>query len=171
MAQLCARLDGIPLAIELAAARVTGLTVEQIAARLDQRFRLLTGGSRAALPRQQTLAATVEWSHQLLSEAERRLFHRLAVFSGRFTLEAAEAVGAGDEIAVEEVLDLLLRLVDKSLVAAEEDGEGREWYRLLETLPSDQGLPRIIGAGAGSHHVRRNRRDRSAHPRGRTSAG
>src|SRR5207248_9712466 len=90
--QACRRLDGIPLAIELAAARLRGLTVEQVAARLDDRFRLLTGGNRAALPRQQTLQALVEWSHDLLSEPERVLFRRLSVFAGGWTLEAAEAV-------------------------------------------------------------------------------
>src|SRR5207249_329956 len=92
VAQICRRLDGIPLAIELAATRVRALSLEQIAARLDQRFRLLTGGSRAALPRQQTLAALVDWSYELLSAPERALFNRLGVFAGGFTLEAVEAV-------------------------------------------------------------------------------
>ena len=92
MAQVCQRLDGIPLAIELAAARVKALPVEQIAARLDDRFRLLTGGSRTALPRQQTLRALIDWSYDLLSEAERALLRRLSVFAGGWTLEAAEAV-------------------------------------------------------------------------------
>ena len=94
VAQVCQRLDGIPLALELAAARIEALTVEQLAARLDQRFRLLTGGSRTALPRQQTLRATVDWSYDLLSEPERRLFNRLSVFAGGWTLEAAETVCA-----------------------------------------------------------------------------
>jgi predicted ATPase/class 3 adenylate cyclase len=146
MAHLCARLDGIPLALELAAARVRGLAVEQIAARLDQRFRLLTGGSRTALPRQQTLAATVDWSYQLLADAERTLFHRLAVFTGRFTLEAAEAVCAGDDLPLDEVLDGLLRLVDKSLVLAEAGHDGRTWYRLLETL-RQYGRERLVACG------------------------
>jgi predicted ATPase len=114
LVDICRRLDGIPLAIELAAARV--LIPGQIA-RLDDRFRLLTGGSRTALPRQQTLAATVDWSYRLLTEPERELFTRLAVFSGRFTLEAAEAVCAGDGLAADDILDLLLRLIDKSLVS------------------------------------------------------
>ena len=95
VARVCRRLDGMPLAIELAARRVTALSVEQIAVRLDQRFRLLTGGSRAGLPRHQTLAATVDWSYNLLSLPERILFDRLAVFAGGFTLDAAEAVAAG----------------------------------------------------------------------------
>ena len=98
VAQICYRLDGIPLAIELAAARVRGLSVEQIAARLDDSFQLLTGGSRTALPRQQTLRALIDWSYNLLSEPEQRLLQRLSVFAGGWTLEAAEAVGAGEGI-------------------------------------------------------------------------
>src|SRR5205814_9344426 len=105
--QICQRLDGIPLAIELAAARVKALPVEQIATRLDDMFRLLTGGSRTALPRQQTLRALIDWSYQLLSEAERALLRRLSVFAGGWTLGAAEAVCAGEVIVAWEVLDLL----------------------------------------------------------------
>ena len=105
LAEICWRLDGIPLAIELAAARVRLLGLEQIACRLDDRFRLLTGGSRAALPRQQTLRATVDWSHDLLSEGAQTLLHRLSVFAGGWTLEAAEAVCAGGGLAPEKVLD------------------------------------------------------------------
>src|SRR6266851_5561555 len=112
--QICRRLDGIPLALELAAARVEALTAEQLAVRLDQRFRLLTGGSRAALPRQQTLAATLDWSYGLLTRPERRLFERLAVFAGGWSLEEAEAVCADDGLDPEDVLDLLVRLVRKS---------------------------------------------------------
>ena len=134
VAGVCHRLDGIPLALELAAARVRGLSAEQIGARLDQRFRLLTGGSRTALPRQQTLAAAVGWSYDLLDPPERALLDRLAVFAGGFALEAAEAVCAGDGLAAEDVLELLLRLVDKSLVQAEEDAAGADRYRLLETI-------------------------------------
>jgi non-specific serine/threonine protein kinase len=134
VAQLCVRLDGIPLALELAAACLRGLTVEQVAARLDRRFRLLTGGSRTALPRQQTLRATVEWSYSLLSPSEQRLFDRLSVFAGGWTLEAAEAVCADGELAEEDVLDLLLRLVGKSLVQTEEGIDGETRYHLLETL-------------------------------------
>ncbi|MGH2372250.1 MAG: tetratricopeptide repeat protein [bacterium] len=133
VAQVCHRLDGIPLAIELAAARVKVLSVEQIAQRLDDRFRLLTGGQRAALPHHQTLQATVEWSYDLLSEQERLLFRRLSVFAGGFTLEAAEAVCAGEGIGEFDVLDLLARLIDKSLALTEElHGDIR--YRLLETI-------------------------------------
>src|SRR5262249_47667952 len=96
VAQICRRLDGIPLGIELAAALVQALTVEQITARLDDRFRLLTGRNRIALPRQQTLRAAMDWSYQLLTESERTLLRRLAVFAGDWTLEAAKTVGAGD---------------------------------------------------------------------------
>jgi non-specific serine/threonine protein kinase len=133
LSEVCSRLDGIPLALELAAARARVLTVEQIAARLDDRFRLLTGGSRTALRRQQTLRATVDWSHDLLSEPERALLRRLSVFAGGWTLEAAEAVCAADPVASEDVLDLLTGLVDKSLVVAEGQDSG-ERYRLLETI-------------------------------------
>jgi predicted ATPase len=133
VAQVCHRLDGIPLAIELAAARVRVLPVEKIYERLDDRFRLLTGGSRTALPRQQTLRALIDWSYDLLDEAARRLLRRLAVFAGGWTLEAAEAVCAGDGIEAWEVLDLLSRLADKSLVTTEERDEEIR-YRLLETI-------------------------------------
>ena len=98
VAEICRRLDGIPLAIELAAARVRALSVEKIAERLSDRFRLLTGGDRTALPRQQTLRALIDWSYDLLTEPERALLRRLAVFAGGWTLEAAEAVGAGGEV-------------------------------------------------------------------------
>lgn len=131
--QICRRLDGIPLAIELAAARVKVLSVEQIAARLDDRFRLLTGGSRTVLPRQQTLRALIDWSYSLLVDDERILFARLAAFVGGWTLEAAEAIGAGGEIESYEVLDLMTRLVDKSLVFTEERA-GEVRYRRLETI-------------------------------------
>ena len=133
VAQVCQRLDGIPLAIELAAARVKVLAVEQIAARLDDRFRLLTGGSRTLLPRQQTLRATLDWSYRLLSDQERTVLRRLSGFAGGWTLEAAEAVCAGDGIEVSDILDLLTQLVDKSLVVAETQG-GEARYRLLETV-------------------------------------
>jgi predicted ATPase/class 3 adenylate cyclase/Tfp pilus assembly protein PilF len=133
VAQVCQRLDGIPLAIELAAARVKLLSVEQIAERLDDRFRLLTGGSRTALPRQQTLRALIDWSYDLLSEAERALFRRLSVFAGGWTLAAAEAVCAGEDVDEYEILDLLGQLVDKSLVMMEEHG-GEARFRLLESI-------------------------------------
>jgi len=133
VAQVCHRLDGIPLAIELAAARVKVLTVEQIAARLDDRFRLLTGGSRTAVLRQQTLRAMMDWSFDLLSEAERVLFRRLSVFAGGWSLEAAEAVCSGNGVDASDILDLLTQLVDKSLVITETRG-GEARYRLLETV-------------------------------------
>ncbi len=132
VAQTCSRLDGIPLAIELAAARVKMLSPEQIAARLDDRFRLLTGGSRTALPRQQTLRAMIDWSYSLLSEQEKTLFRRLAVFVGGWTLEAAESV-CGEERGGLDVLDSLTRLVDKSLVFIEESS-GEIRYHRLETI-------------------------------------
>jgi non-specific serine/threonine protein kinase len=131
--EICRRLDGIPLAIELAAARVSIFSVDQIAARLDDRFRLLSAGRRTALPRQQTLRATVDWSFALLSEPERTLLRRLSVFAGGWTFDAAEAVIAGDGIQTYAVLDLLAQLVGKSLVLAEEQ-RGAVRYRLLETI-------------------------------------
>jgi non-specific serine/threonine protein kinase len=134
VAQVCARLDGIPLALELAAARVRVLPPQQLLARLEDRFRLLTGGSRTALERHQTLRAAVDWSYALLSDPERTLFARLSVFAGGWTLEAAEAVGAGGGIEASGVLELLARLVDKSLVVADEQPGGTARYRLLETL-------------------------------------
>jgi len=130
--QVCRQLDGIPLAIELAAARVRVLAVEQIAARLDDRFRLLTGGTRMSLPRHQTLRATMDWSYDLLSEEERSALRRLAVFVGGWTLEAAEAI-CGGGVEARDVLDLLARLVQRSLVAPED--QTREIrYRMLETV-------------------------------------
>jgi predicted ATPase/class 3 adenylate cyclase len=133
VAEICSRLDGMPLAIELAAARIRSFSPQQIADNLDRRFRLLTGGSRTALPRQQTLAAAIDWSYQLLGPAERSLFERLSVFQGGFTLEAAEQVVVGDGIQSFDVLDLIPSLVDKSLVSADTDRvEAR--YALLETI-------------------------------------
>ena len=131
--EICQRLDGMPLAIELAAARARALSLKEIRDSLHDRFRLLTGGARTAVRRQQTLRASVDWSHTLLSAAERQLFRRLAVFVGGFDLDAAHAVGGGCEVHRYEVLDQLGLLVDKSLVVAEtSDGETR--YRLLETV-------------------------------------
>jgi predicted ATPase/class 3 adenylate cyclase len=133
VAQVCQRLDGIPLAIELAAARVKVLAVDQITARLDDRFRLLTGGSRTVLPRQQTLRAAVDWSYLLLAEPERVLLRRLSVFAGGWSLDAAEVVCAGGVVDATAILDLLGSLVDKSLVLVETHrGEAR--YRFLETI-------------------------------------
>src|SRR5439155_574828 len=131
VADVCTRLDGIPLALELAAARVAALPVEKLAERLDNAFRLLTGGSRTAPSRQQTLKAALDWSYDLLADPERALLRRLAVFAGGWDLEAAEAVGAGDGIEQADVLDLLTRLVDKSL-AQLEMRDGQQRYRLLE---------------------------------------
>jgi non-specific serine/threonine protein kinase len=135
--RICHQLDGIPLAIELAAARIETLSVEGIASRLDDRFRLLTGGPRMALPRQKTLRATLDWSFGLLSAQEQILLPRLSVFVGNWTLEAAEAVGAGEGVETREVLDLLASLVRKSLVLLEErqvQGIGTARYRLLDTV-------------------------------------
>ena len=134
--QVCARLDGIPLALELAAARVRVLTPEQIAGRLDDRFRLLSGGSRTALPRQQTLRALIDWSYDLLPPAEKALLRRLSVFAGGWALEAAETVCTGHDVEDWEVLDLLSRLVAKSLVVVEPPDAGRVRYHLLENLRS-----------------------------------
>ena len=132
VAQVCWRLDGIPLAIELAAARVRALSAEGVSTRLDDRFRLLTGGSRTALPRQQTLRALIDWSYDLLTEQEKKMLCRLSVFAGGWTLAAAEAVCAGGQIEEWQVLDLLTSLVDKSLVVYEEEAGDR--YRFLETV-------------------------------------
>jgi predicted ATPase/class 3 adenylate cyclase/DNA-binding CsgD family transcriptional regulator len=131
--EICARLDGMPLAIELAAARVRALSLGEILDGLHDRFRLLTGGSRTAVRRQQTLRASVDWSHALLTEPERVLFRRLAVFLGGFDLDAAQAVAGSGAVERYQVLDQLTLLVDKSLVVADESG-GRTRYRLLETV-------------------------------------
>jgi predicted ATPase/DNA-binding winged helix-turn-helix (wHTH) protein len=132
IAAICRRLDGIPLAIELAAARASALGIEELASRLDDRFDLLTDGRRTALPRQQTLRATLDWSYGLLSEVERVILRRLSVFAGGFTLEAASGVAASAEIAQRHVVDSIMNLVRKSLVAADVGGpEAR--FRLLET--------------------------------------
>lgn len=133
-AEICRRLDGLPLAIELAAARLRMLTPQQIAARLDDRFRLLTNGSRTVLPRQQTLGAVVDWSWDLLAEDERTTLRRLSVFAGGCTLEAAEAVCADGPHRTRDVAGLLGSLVDKSLVVAAPAADGQMRYRLLETV-------------------------------------
>jgi predicted ATPase/DNA-binding CsgD family transcriptional regulator len=147
VAQICHRLDGIPLAIELAAARVRVLSPDRIAAELDNRFRLLTGGARTVVPRHQTLEASVQWSHDLLSENERVLFRRLSVFSGGFTLDAAESICGGDGIDTLAVLDVVTHWVDKSLVVVDDqDDEVR--YRLLETI-RQYGRERLLDAGDG----------------------
>jgi predicted ATPase/DNA-binding XRE family transcriptional regulator len=135
LAQICHRLDGIPLALELAAARVKLLRVEEIAARLDDRFGLLTSGSRTALPRHQTLQAMVDWSHDLLSETERVLLRRLSIFSGGWTLEAAENVCTDEvEIHFADILDLLTSLFNKSLIIVERKVGDKTRYSMLETI-------------------------------------
>ncbi|MEU6058107.1 BTAD domain-containing putative transcriptional regulator [Streptomyces sp. NPDC047097] len=149
-AEICRRLDGLPLAIELAAARLRALTPAQIAARLDDRFRLLTGGSRTVLPRQQTLRAVVDWSWDLLDEAERTVLRRLSVFSGGCDLEAAEAV-----CATAGAMDLLGSLVDKSLVLAVPAADGQMRYRLLETV-AEYGAERLDEAGDRAATERRH---------------
>ncbi|MBN2445399.1 MAG: LuxR family transcriptional regulator, partial [Phycisphaerae bacterium] len=131
--EICRRLDGMPLAIELAAARMRALSVNEIVDSLHDRFRLLTGGARTAVRRQQTLRASVDWSHALLTEPERILFRRLAAFMGGFDLDAAEAVGGGGDVERYQVIDQLTLLVDKSLVVAE-SRLGTTRYRLLETV-------------------------------------
>ncbi len=133
VAAICVRLDGIPLALELAAARLGSLSVSEISSRLDQRFRLLTGGSRTALPRHQTLRALIDWSYDLLNPEERLVADRLSVFAGGWTLEAAEAVTSAGDTGEWQALDHLAALVDKSLVQAEEI-HGSTRYRLLETV-------------------------------------
>jgi predicted ATPase/DNA-binding SARP family transcriptional activator len=146
VAKVCRRLDGMPLAIELAAARLRSLTVEQVLERLDDRFSLLTGGSRTALPRHQTLRAVVDWSWDLLDEPERVLLRRLSVFAGGATLEAAEEVCGGRGLPGAAVLDVLARLVDRSLLEAVAAEPGTMRYRLLETVRA-YGLERLAEAG------------------------
>ena len=133
MVEICERLDHVPLAIELAAARVRGMAPADIARRLDQRLRLLSSSDRSAPGRHRTLDAAVRWSYELLDETQQRVFDRLSVFAGPFTIEAAEVVVSGDGVDEWEVLDGILALVDKSLVGrGEETGSTR--YRLLETM-------------------------------------
>jgi predicted ATPase/class 3 adenylate cyclase len=132
VADICARLDGIPLAIELAAARVKVLSIPNLAKRLDDRFKILTGGARTALPRQKTLTALIDWSYDLLTPQEQTLFERVAIFAGGFSLDAATAVCAGNGPDEADILDLLASLTDKSLVVADTTGES-ERYRLLES--------------------------------------
>ena len=146
IAEICHRLDGIPLAIELAAARVNVLSVEQITSRLQDRFRLLTGGSRTSVAQQRTLEATVDWSYDLLSETERRALRALSVFPGGWSLEAAEEVCSGDGIEKDDTLDPLSHLVDKSLVVVEDDGARARRYRYLETV-RQYGRDRLLRSG------------------------
>jgi len=158
MAQVCQQLDGIPLAIELAAARVKVLSVEQIATRLHDRFQLLTQGSRTALPRHQTLRGAMDWSYDLLSDHERVLLRRTSVFTAGFTLEAVEEVCAGQTIQKAQILDLLSRLVDKSLVIVEGTDGGEPRYRLLETV-RQYAADRLAESGEATP-VRLRHRDR-----------
>jgi predicted ATPase/DNA-binding SARP family transcriptional activator len=144
MARVCRALDGMPLAIELAAARLRTMSVDQLASRLDDRFRLLTGGSRTALPRHQTLRAVIDWSWALLSDAERIVLRRLSVFLGGASLEAAERVCAGGAVEQEQVLDLLTALTEKSLLLAEGDGAPR--YRMTGTI-KEYAAQRLAEAG------------------------
>ena len=154
--EICSRLDGLPLAIELAAARVRALSLAEILDSLHDRFRLLTGGARTAVRRQQTLRASVDWSHALLTEPERVLFRRLAVFLGGFDLDAAQAVAGSGEVERYQVLDQLSLLVDKSLVVAD-DSRGRTRYRLLETVR--QYAQEKLGESGEADVVRSRHRD------------
>lgn len=148
VAEVCRQLDGLPLAIELAAARVPLLRVEQIVARLGDQLRLLTGGSPATAPRQQTLRAALDWSHALLGEQERALFRRLSVFAGGWSLEAAEAAGPGEQVAAPEVLEILAQLARKSLVVVEREPGQEARFRLLDTV-RQYARERLLAAGEG----------------------
>jgi predicted ATPase/class 3 adenylate cyclase/DNA-binding CsgD family transcriptional regulator len=154
--EICRRLDGMPLAIELAAARARALSLDDILGSLHDRFRLLTGGARTAVRRQQTLRASVEWSHALLTESERVLFRRLAVFLGGFDLDAAQAIAGSTDVERYQVLDQLTLLVDKSLVVAE-NTSGRTRYRMLETVR--QYALEKLGESGESDDVRSRHRD------------
>jgi predicted ATPase/class 3 adenylate cyclase len=157
--RICRRLDGIPLAIELAAARLRAMSVAELEARLDQRFSILTGGSRAALPRQQTLLAMVDWSWELLHASERHVLARLSVFAGGFDLAAAEAVTLGEGVRPEEVIGLLGALVDKNLVQFDDTGTGPARYRLLETVRQYATRHLEAGSPAAAHDARVAHRD------------
>lgn len=162
VAEICTRLDGIPLAIELAAARLNVLTADQIASRLKDRFRLLTGGSRTAWPRHQTLLALIDWSHDLLTDVERALLRRLAVFSGGWTLDDLESVACikdGDKghDDTNEQLDVFTSLLEKSLVQADAEVDGERRYRMLETI-REFALERLISAGEWNELCRRHAR-------------
>jgi predicted ATPase len=151
---VCRRLDGIPLAIELAAARTASLGIEGLAARLDDRFRLLTGGHRTALPRHQTLRATLDWSYELLPKIERTILDRLAIFAGGFTLEAASTVATAADLDAAEVVDHVTSLAAKSLVVAERSGDVIR-YRLLETTRA-YALEKLTNAGERDRVARRH---------------
>ncbi|MCA2220703.1 ATP-binding protein [Nonomuraea aurantiaca] len=153
--RICRRLDGLPLAIELAAVRLRALSLQQLHDRLDDRFRLLTAGSRATLPRHQTLRAMIDWSFGLCSEREQLMWERASVFAGTLDLEAAEAVCSGDGISREEVIDLVMGLVDKSVFLREEHGRGVR-YRLLDTV-RQYGRERLTASGQEPALQRRHR--------------
>jgi predicted ATPase/DNA-binding SARP family transcriptional activator/Tfp pilus assembly protein PilF len=157
VAQICSQLEGIPLAIELAAARIRAMTVEQISLRLHDKLELLTGGSRTAQSRQQTLRATLDWSYALLNESERSLLRRLSVFVGGWSLEAAERVCVGEDGAEGQVLDLLTSLVEKSLVTFEERGQAEGRYHLLEMVR--QYAAERLQASGEAEQVKRRHQD------------
>ena len=150
LTRVCRRLDGLPLALELAAARLRALPLERLLDRLDDRFRLLTTGNRAALPRHQTLRAAIDWSYELLTEREKQLLERLAVFAGGFTLDAAEAVCTDTAVGTEDVLDLVASLVEKSLVTLL-DVQDDARYRLLETV-REYGLEALVRRGHATEY-------------------
>ena len=159
VAQICRRLDGIPLAIELAAARIKVLPASEIAKRLDQRFRLLGSGLRASLPHHQTLQTLIDWSYQHLTDSEQTLLRRFSLFAGGWTLDAAEAICAGEGIEMWEVLDHLTSLVDKSLVEVDAEGgrsTGMARYRMLETI-REYSRERLVERGEGAEALERHR--------------
>ena len=154
VADICRRLDGIALAIELAATKIAVLSPQQLLQRLNERFRLLAGGRRTALPRQQTLRALIDWSYDLLDEHERLVFRRLAVFAGSFSLEAASDVCSDEDVDAWRVFELLATLVSKSLVAVESEGDERR-YRLLDSM-RDYARERLVEAGETAEVVTRH---------------
>ena len=154
VADICRHLDGIPLAIELAAARVRVMSVHNLARRLDERFKILTDGGRTVLPRQKTLGALIDWSYDLLAPAERTLFERLAIFAGTFTTESAAVVCGGEEVKESDVLDLITSLADKSLVMADTHGR-RERFWLLESIRA-YALEKLVAAGRRDEMARRH---------------
>jgi predicted ATPase len=168
VADICRRLDGIPLAIELAAARVDAFGVHGLVARLRDPLQLLTGGHRPALPRLQTLRATLDWGYELLSEPERTVLRRLAIFAGGFTLEAASAVAASAEITAAAVVEHVVNLVTKSLIAADVGGAAPS-YRLLGTTRA-YALEKLVDSGELEQVVRRYA-ERSENPLQRTKLG
>jgi predicted ATPase len=145
VSDICRRLDGIPLAIELAAARVKVMSIPNLAHRLNERFKILTDGNRTALPRQKTLSALFDWSYDLLSPRERELFDRIAIFAGSFTFDAANLVCSGDGVEKDDVLDVIISLADKSLVAVDTRGK-QERFRMLESA-REYALSKLAASG------------------------